>query len=582
MAAERVRVLFGSYTSRELVLAPPIFALLVCCVVAWFGQINWWIAGAWVAVIGAVDQLLKYIDRLFERSNPPENRLAAWSLTRTAISTAHGLAWGLGPIVLHVPGEASSVIVPIWGASILSSMSVYSTSCYPLTMVAVITAAMVPAGIWLLAQGGHIETLSATCMLIVWVVTLLIGFAASRNANKFINSRLDIADLLEQQKIQTKLIQDAHAERTRFFSAASHDLRQPLHALGFYISLAESAMGETDRREVLSRLSECANSLDRQFNAIMGVAESDSAVEHAMIRPTNLQEVLNRVDVSVRPEAEYKQLRFRISQTDLTVMAAPELLERVIVNLASNGVRYTPRGGVLIGVRRSADYAHIWVADTGIGIAEGDRDRIFMDFVQVGNPERNREQGFGLGLAIVRRLCLGLGWKITLHSKVGKGSIFVVRVPLANTSQAVAVESSYAQTTLPQLQRSDVLFVDDDPLVRDAVARMLEGWGMVTHICRTGDEALAILARKHPFKNWYILLDHRLAEGETGLEVAAKINALYGNAAKIVLLTGETDHAVLEEAQNRGIGVLRKPLKPIRLRAALSAPFDEMAPTHGI
>ena len=220
----------------------------------------------------------------------------------------------------------------------------------------------------------------------------------------------------------------------------------------------------------------------------------------------------------------------------------------------------------------------IWVADTGVGIAEQDRERIFEDFVQVDNPERNREKGFGLGLAIVRRLCQGLGWKLDLHSEVGKGSAFDDTVPLAPVALLAAPAADTPLPALTQLQRLNVLFVDDDSLVRDAMSRMLADWGMKTRICRTGDEALAILAGREPQSRWHALLDHRLAEGETGLALADRIRALHGDAVKVVLVTGETDDAILDEARRRGIGVLRKPVKPIRLRAALSAPFDEARP----
>ena len=572
-------MLFRSFISREMFVGfAPVSATIVCATVAALGQIDWRVAAVWILLVALVDQGLTRIDKVFRAKNPPDDRLAAWGWGKTTLSTLHGLAWGLSPILLHKPGSPATVLAPLWGIVNLSAASTFSTASFPPCMLATMTAAIVPASIFLLYTGGSIETISAVCLLMSWPFVLLIGVFAARNSDKFIISRLDTADLLEQQKVQTRLIQQAHAERTRFFSAASHDLRQPLHALGFYVSLMGSASADKDRREILPRLSECATSLDRQFNAIMGVAETDSAIEHAAIKPTRLQDVFERARVSVEPEAALKRLRLRLVPTRLGVMVAPDLLERVLVNLAINAVRYTTTGRVLIGARRKGETVQIWVADTGVGIAEQDRERIFEDFVQVDNPERNREKGFGLGLAIVRRLCQGLGWKLDLHSEVGKGSAFVVTVPLATIAQLTAPATDAPLPALTQLQRLNVLFVDDDSLVRDAMSRMLADWGMQTRICRTGDEALAILAQREPQSRWHALLDHRPAEGETGLALADRIRTLHGDAVKVVLVTGETDDAVLDEARRRGIGVLRKPVKPIRLRAALSAPFDETRP----
>ena len=575
-----MRVLYRSYISNELVLIPPICAFFVCCVVAAFGTINWWIASGWIFLIGIFDQLLKWIDRRFNSRHRDDKDLQKWGLARTGLSTMHGLAWSLGSVLLHVPGEPSSTIGPMWGLAILAAMSVYSTSAYPVTMVAVITAAMVPAAIWLFFQGGEIETLSATCVLIAWAVILLLGLAAARNATKFIVSRLDIADLLEQQKQQNKIIQQAHAERTRFFSAASHDLRQPLHALGFYVTLLNSVASDDERRQILNRLSECAISLDRQFNAILGVADTDTAVEQATAKPTSLQTLFERVIVSIRPEADWKKLRLRIVPTRLVANVPADLLERVLVNLLANSVRYTQTGGVLIGASRIERGAKIWVADTGIGIDSKDQQAIFEDFVQLHNPERNRDKGFGLGLAIVRRLCQGLNWTIELKSEPGRGSIFSITVPLASGEQVSEAKAQPTREDMPALTERNILFVDDDYLVRDAMGRLLSGWGLAPQICRTGDEALSILSAKSNGDQWYVLLDHRLAEGETGLDLADRISSTHGDTVKIYLVTGETDDHVLEEAQRRGIGVMRKPLKPIRLRAALSAPFDVRMPAR--
>src|SRR5262249_23460704 len=154
----------------------------------------------------------------------------------------------------------------------------------------------------------------------------------------------------------------------------------------------------------IARLAQCVDSLDRQFNAILGVTEIDAVIERTRATPLPLQVVFDRVVASIKPEADLKQLRVRCVASSRWALAPTDALERVLVNLLVNAVRYTPAGSVLIGARPRAGRIEIWVADTGIGIEERHHARIFEDFFQVDNPERNRGKGFGLGLAIVQRL----------------------------------------------------------------------------------------------------------------------------------------------------------------------------------
>ncbi len=183
-----------------------------------------------------------------------------------------------------------------------------------------------------------------------------------------------------------------------------------------------------ERREVERRLGECATSLNRQFNAIFRVSDSDRAGERARPRIVPLQPLLDAVVVAILPETTQKALIVQSVPSRLTVFADADLLERALLNIAVNAVRYTPVERVLIGARRSGAMVQICVADTGIGIPEPERDCIFDDFYQADNTNRAREKGFGLGLAIVRRLCLAMGWRLTLASSEGRGSIFSVTV----------------------------------------------------------------------------------------------------------------------------------------------------------
>lgn len=378
--------------------------------------------------------------------------------------------------------------------------------------------------------------------------------------------RQQLRTLIARAAREGAMAEAAHAERTRFWAAASHDLKQPLHALGLYAALLRKDPPTEERLELLDHVGSCVGSLTDLFDAILGVTDAETAHLHARPGPVPLQRVMDQVMVQTRPAAEAKGLQLRCVRTSLWVHADPAVLERILGNLVSNAIRYTDHGKVLVGARKRGAAAMLTVIDTGIGMSAYEQSRIFDDFFQAHNPERQRDKGYGLGLSTVHRLCAGLNYAIDVHSETGRGSCFTVALPL-DSAQAVDPASEPLLQLEPDL---NVLFVEDDPQVQDAMRRMLQEWGARVATCTCGDEALAILSQAMD-KQWLVLLDQTLADHETGLQVADRIRAVIGDGPQISLVTGEVDPAVDHGAASRHIAVLRKPLKPIRLRAWLHA-----------
>lgn len=362
----------------------------------------------------------------------------------------------------------------------------------------------------------------------------------------------------------------AEAERAQtalFFSAASHDLRQPLHALGLYSGLLLKAPDEVQRRSLIASVESCVDSLERLFNGILGIAEAE--VLRTQIEPTAvpLMPLLEKVATRFRAAAEAKGLALRVAQTSLWANTDPGALERILSNLVANAVRYTARGRVVIGVRRRGDRCVLLVGDTGVGIAHRHQRKIFEAFYQTGNPERDRSRGFGLGLAIVERLCRAVGAQVEIASVVGRGTLF--SVALARTEampESSAISSDFGGP--PSSLR--VLLVEDDPLVRDATVRTLQGWNIHVEACATTAEALARLAAR-PLDRWHVLVDARLAGGSDGLSLVDSLRAESQRPVAVSIITGEADAELVAAAASRGLPLLVKPLKPIRLRALLSS-----------
>lgn len=553
-----------------------IFHLLVivgaACVAGLVGALSTVSSGQaiiWVLLVVLAESGLTAFNYLVKRAHLSDDRLGRWAWIKAAATAVDGVVLSSGAIFLHVEGELISVLAPAWAIMIAVSGTVFASASFAPSMYLMMTACIAPAAFFLISRGAALETAIGTSMLVFLPAAFAIGWLSIRNYGFAIAARLDIANLLEQQNRFITRLKEVTAERTRFFSAASHDLRQPLQALDFYMSVLDSTTEESARRDIVSQLVQCVDSLDRQFNAILGVTEVDAVIEKDKPIALPLQAIIDRVIASVRPQADVKQLEIRCVPTSRWVLASANPLERILLNLLMNAVRYTPSGSILIGTRLRASRIEIWVVDTGIGIEKHHHRRIFEDFYQVDNPERNQLKGFGLGLAIVHRLSVGMRWPLKFDSIPGKGSTFKVSVPQAPPGIVAAREAQASEQDAERMQRIAVLFVDDDPLVRNATVRLLTSWDVMVLACQNGDEALALFGRRDRSRRWRVLLDYRLAGPDNGIRLAERIRQAEGDDIVMFLMTAETDEAILSEAHARKLRILRKPLKPINLRAAL-------------
>jgi two-component system, sensor histidine kinase len=578
IANERIRLFFQVNSVQGLRSVRYLHIMAISGAVA-IGSVTRMMAGTpianvviWCSIVFLCESLITFINRSFQNRERTQRELEYWAWGKTALSACNGCAWSLGPILLHVSDAPVSVLLPAWGIVSYIGAAVLAGSFFAPSMIAMMGGAALPACVWLLSFGSGTEFVIGICLGISLPFMLLVGLLSVRKTGEAIETRLEIADLLAIQTQQTQHIRDINQDRNRFFSAASHDLRQPLHAMGFYNSLLPRAKDEVERGELLARLSECAASLDRQFNAILGVAQTDAAVENAKIAVTPLQHVIDRVVTNLQPEAEMKSLQLRVVPTSLWALVAPELLERALSNLVSNAIKYTRNGGVILGARPRGSNVELVVVDTGIGIAQKDLGLIFGDFFQVANRERNSKKGFGLGLGIVRRLCDGMGWRLEVRSTFGRGTGFSIQVP--RVAPRPQLSSAVEEPLSAQPRDADqacVLFVDDDALVRDAMGRMLADWDFDATLCETGSEAISLLRQRDGSTRWHVLLDFRLSGEEDGLRLADRIRAEFGERIRITLMSGEANEEVQREAKQRDILLLRKPVKPIRLRAILTS-----------
>ena len=568
LRAEQIDTAFGRRGRPYVVAMVVMVGAYVQSAIVWsaapHGSIARWAALVTLCQIGSMLLITAY-----RRANPQGEQLRTWGMYKVVQTTLLSLAWGSGLILLHVPGEPVTLLVPAMSAVAVTMASTVTNASYPPGMYPLLIGNVAPGIVYLLgfASGGANERAVGYALIALLIIVVIGGIIISRLIRETMLGRMELADAAEHERMLHEQAEFARARTNRFFSAASHDLRQPVHALGLYMTLLRKDPPEAERRSLIASVGHCVEGLEQLFSAILGVAETET---QGILpgAPLPLQGIFEQATVQFSHIAESKGLRLRVVPTSLWVRADATALGRIVGNLVDNAIRYTSSGSVLIGARRDGSNCTILVQDSGIGIAPQDHNRIFDDFFQAGNPERDRGKGLGLGLATVRRLCEARAYELSVRSKLGKGSRFSVRLPRVEASGLPGVVPDAASPAHDGALR--VLLVEDDPLVRDAMQRTLESWDMNVRVCANGAQALDILGEATPGR-WHVLLDYRLAEGETGLAVADRIRARFHPPPEITIVTGESDPAVHAAAAERGILVLGKPVKPLRLRAVLSA-----------
>jgi signal transduction histidine kinase/ActR/RegA family two-component response regulator len=366
----------------------------------------------------------------------------------------------------------------------------------------------------------------------------------------------------------------AHQAKARFLSAANHDMRQPFQALRLFHHLLSERLGDPRDKAIADKMGEALESGETLLHALLEVATLDAGVVRPNLATVSIAGVLEEVASAFRPAAAAKGLKLRVRASTLSVRSDPVLLTRMLRDLVGNAVSYTREGGILIGCRPRGQWLRIEVWDTGPGIAAEHLDSIFEDFVQLGNPERDRSQGLGLGLAKVRRKAALLGHAVDVRSRPGRGaghgSVFAVMVPVAASEPVAELAPAVAGSEHATPAERLILVVEDDPVQRSGMQLLLEGWG---HRVMTAADGFAALerVRTSPRVPDVIVTDFRLPGPMTGVQVVTRVGEAAGHPVPGIILTGDTAPERIREAVATGCRLLHKPFSPDLLRDALAA-----------
>ena len=366
---------------------------------------------------------------------------------------------------------------------------------------------------------------------------------------------------------RTRELREANLAKSRFLAVASHDLRQPLHALNLFAAQLSSSGDQAERQRLMQNISSSIDSMNRLFNELLDISRLDAGALTPHVTGFAMDQVLSRIETTFSAPAHEKGLHFRVVHTSAWVMSDPILLSRILLNLVSNAVRYTSVGGIVVGCRRVGSNLRIDVCDTGPGISEDQQRSIFSEFYRINADGQDAGEGLGLGLAIVERLCTLLEHKLELTSTPGQGSRFSIVLPMAPAGERrVRIETP--APPVDALSGKVIVVIDDDPLVREGTLGLLRGWGCHVVTAESSTEAVAGLGGLTPH---LIISDLHLSGGRTGVEAIDDLRREFAAAIPAFLISGDISSGQTGNVGPHGYALLHKPVTPMALRAMISA-----------
>lgn len=367
-----------------------------------------------------------------------------------------------------------------------------------------------------------------------------------------ITSHIEAERALEAAK---QLAEKSTSAKSRFLAAASHDLRQPLQSLGLYLSVLQRLHDTEKQQEVSAKMRNSLDTMAELLDALLDISKLDTGALVPEIQNVPLAALLERIIVDNVQQAQAKGVALSSSPTNAVVLTDPALLTRILENFVTNAIRYTKRGTIRIETKSHAEKVQISVVDTGVGIPGEALDKIFEEYYQLGNPDRNRRKGLGLGLSIVKNIARLLEHPLHVASEVGIGSRFMVELPLV--SSTVDSPESSSATGAIDLSEPVVLVVDDDPIIVDATAMLLEAAGVVVHCAEAAEEALDLI--QQGLRPELVVSDFRLP-GINGVEFISRLHELLGAEIPSILMTGDTSAEEIETAELNNNTVMHKPV----------------------
>jgi signal transduction histidine kinase/CheY-like chemotaxis protein len=537
---------------------------------------QWRIIAAWVCLQTVSQVARQALVFAWRRRQPADADLGRWATIYTLYMVVTGAIWGSTIYLFAHPDQPITVALTMCCLYAVAAGSTPANAYNPPGLVALVGLMFAPIVVRLLATGRLEYILLGVASGLYAVAMIGMCRVQAKTLDEGYRIRFENRALLEEMTLRRAEADHARhrAEiaslaKSQFLAAASHDLRQPLYALSLFSASLEALKLDSEGSRVVGQIQDSIGTMESLFDGLLDLSKLEAGIVVPCLAPVSVDAVFDRLSQYFHPIALARGLDLRFRSDNEWITSDAVLLEQVLGNLVSNALRHTRQGGVLVAARRRGGAVRLDVWDTGIGIAEQDLERIFEEFVQIGNAGRDGRHGLGLGLSIARRSGALIGGSIDVSSRLGRGTRFGLAQPACAPGVAPRdVASPRIAPVAAPLRDSPVLIVDDDATVRAALGNLLSRWGVRYETACDGEAALALVEGGARFG--LVLADYRLGAGMDGLSTVAAILARQDGAPpEAALITADVDPALLAAADKMGMPVFQKPVRPAALRTLL-------------
>ena len=548
-----------------------------------WGLAPWAVMMPWLLAFVLMVLIRLLVLRAFRRAAP--SRIEDWQrwLLRSNIGTLAAAAfWGATGWVFYVYSgglQQTGLIIIIYTFCVVA---IPVLSIQPRLYLAFGALSLLPLVVRIVLVGDRFHYQLASELVLIITLTTLLANTYRQTLQRAIELKVKADGLSAELRIETlaadaarQQAEVANRAKTQFFTAASHDLRQPLHAMGLFAEALRQRVHEPEVAQLVNSINESVDALEGLFSELLDITRIDSGGIEVHAQHFVVGDIFRKLRLHFEPAAFEKGLALRLRGDKRVLFGDPLLVERILRNLVSNAIRYTNDGSVLVSCRQRGGKLLLQVWDTGVGIREQERGRIFEEFYQVPNsvavsPEQRR--GLGLGLAIVKRLAGLMDAPLAVRSRPGHGTVFSLELPPGQVPRADATLVPGKGPIRLTLEGRLIVIVEDEPAVRAGLEVLLRGWGAEIMSFDSVSESARWAASAAPelVKPDLLIVDYRLEEGKNGVDAIKGLRARFGAAVPAILVTGSTMTGHDKEAQLHDFHLLIKPVVPNKLRAMIA------------
>jgi two-component system, sensor histidine kinase len=548
------------------------------------GLVPPWRLWPWALAVAVLIVVRAWFYMSFPRAgDTPVEKLVAWRRRWNVVVLLTAAGWGAAVWLFYRHESAFHVIglILIVYCYMLGGVQLMATQ--PRINLAFLSLGMLPIIVRVAIQPDDPYRFQlAGILLLLFGLTLMLSNVYRRAAESTIRLKVQTERLAAQLKIEKadaeaarRAAEVANRAKTQFFAAASHDLRQPLHALGLFAEALRQRSHDEQAVQLVNSINHSVDALEGLFSELLDITKIDTGGVEPQAAHFPVGDLFRRLRLHFEPTAFEKGLSLRFRGESHHAYADPVLVDRVLRNLLSNAIRYTVDGSVLVSCRRRGDKLLLQVWDTGVGIKPREQERIFEEFYQVSNEvvlEPHQRKGLGLGLAIVKRLAGLMNAPLTVRSRPGHGTVFTLELPAGRAVRSDAVAPSRKPLLGLTLERRLIVIIEDEPAVRLGLEVLLKSWGASVLAFDTVGGATAWVreyAADAPAPD-LLIADYRMENGRTGIDAIIAMRERFGPALPAIVVTGSTMTGHDNDAQEHGFHLLIKPVVPNKLRAMIA------------